>query len=195
MRYALRRGVQVYLVTNRAASMKASTVENLARLQVPLGPRVRAVPRRARLGGDKSGRRQFVRADHRVLLMVGDDLGDFVSISDAVPAGPPSHRACSRARSVGPSSIASAGYWEDRWIVLPNPAYGSWSGRCTPRPRPTPNSSRSSSRRYGGFQVGESGRWQPAAGSDVEDLSEIILLRCPLTGYFNSLTSPLNVLK
>ena len=36
MRYALRRGVQVYLATNRAASMKASTVENLARLQVPL---------------------------------------------------------------------------------------------------------------------------------------------------------------
>ena len=103
IRYALRRGVQVYLVTNRAASLKASTVENLARLQVPLGPEFVLCRGERGWEGDKSSRRQFVAADHRVLLMVGDDLGDFVSISDAVPAGttePP--RMFTRAERAGP---------------------------------------------------------------------------------------------
>ena len=126
MRYALRRGVQVYLVTNRAASLKAPTMENLARLQVPLGPEFVLCHGEHGWEGDKSSRRQFVAADHRVLLMVGDDLGDFVSISDAVPAGttePPRMFTREERRAL---IHRFSGYWEDRWIVLPNPAYGSW---------------------------------------------------------------------
>ena len=58
--------------------------------------------------------------------MVGDDLGDFVSISDTVRAGAaePS-RMFTRAERAALIDRFS-GYWEDRWIVLPNPAYGSW---------------------------------------------------------------------
>jgi 5'-nucleotidase (lipoprotein e(P4) family) len=126
MRYALRRGVQVYLVTNRMASLKASTVENLVKLQVPLGPEFVLCRGERGWEGDKSSRRQFVAADHRVLLMVGDDLGDFVSISGALPAGgtePP--RLLPRAERRALIDRFS-GYWEDRWIVLPNPAYDSW---------------------------------------------------------------------
>jgi len=126
MRYALRRGVQVYLVTNRMASLKASTVENLVKLQVPLGPEFVLCRGERGWEGDKSSRRQFVAADHRVLLMVGDDLGDFVSISGAVPAGstePPRMLPRAERRAL---IDRFSGYWEDRWIVLPNPAYGSW---------------------------------------------------------------------
>jgi len=125
-RYALRRGVQVYLVTNRAASLKAPTIENLVKLQVPLGPEFVLCRGEHGWEDDKSSRRQFVAADHRVLLMVGDDLGDFVSISDAVPAGSTGlPRMITRAERAALIDRFS-GYWEDRWIVLPNPAYGSW---------------------------------------------------------------------
>jgi 5'-nucleotidase (lipoprotein e(P4) family) len=125
IRYAQRRGVQVYLVTNRMASLKASTVENLAKLQVSLGPDFVLCRGERGWEGDKSSRRQLVAADHRVLLMVGDDLGDFVSISDTVPAGSTEPRMLNAAERAALIDRFS-GYWEDRWIVLPNPAYGSW---------------------------------------------------------------------
>ena len=123
IRYALRRGVQVYLVTNRNASLKAPTVDNLAKRQMPIGPEFVLCLGERGWGGDKSGRRQFVAADHRVLLMVGDDLGDFVSIS-TVPAGGTERMLTREERAALVDRYS--GYWEDRWMVLPNPASGSW---------------------------------------------------------------------
>jgi len=123
MRYALGRGVQIYLVTNRTASLKTSTVENLAKLQVPIGPEFVLCRGERGWEGDKSSRRQFVAADHRVLLLVGDDLGDFVSIS-TVPTGGAERMLTREERAALVDRFS--GYWEDRWLVLPNPAYGSW---------------------------------------------------------------------
>jgi acid phosphatase len=51
-----------------------------------------------------------------VLLQVGDNLGDFVSDVSVDPA----------ARQVLVENHAD--YWGRRWIVLPNPQYGSWDG-------------------------------------------------------------------
>jgi acid phosphatase len=49
-----------------------------------------------------------------VLLLIGDDMNDFVS----------------GARDTRQARVALArrheGAWGQRWIVLPNPAYGSW---------------------------------------------------------------------
>jgi predicted secreted acid phosphatase len=62
---------------------------------------------------DKTSRRQYASDRYRVLLMVGDDLGDFISAK-----GTPEER------------VATAGkydqFWGERWVVLPNPTYGSW---------------------------------------------------------------------
>ena len=52
--------------------------------------------------------------EYRVLLMVGDDLGDFVSVKGKDrPA---------RDQLVG----SNVERWGREWIVLPNPSYGSW---------------------------------------------------------------------
>ena len=120
IRHALEKGVQVYLVTNRALGLKAATVQNLAKLKLPVSADFVLCRGERGWEGDKSSRRQFVASDHRVLLLVGDDLGDFVSISEA-----------GSARMLAPAERAAIvdrfnGYWEDRWMVLPNPAYGSW---------------------------------------------------------------------
>jgi acid phosphatase len=63
---------------------------------------------------DKSPRRYQVSAGHRIVLMIGDDIGDFyVAGRDA------------RTRDEG---LALYGRWfGDRWFVLPNPSYGSWA--------------------------------------------------------------------
>jgi acid phosphatase len=120
IRYALSKGVQVYLVTNRQAAVKPATVANLAKRNMPIGAEFVLCRGEQGWDLDKSSRRQFVASNHRVLLMAGDDLGDFVSISedgsDRMLAQP------ARAALVDRYS----GYWEDRWMVLPNPAYGSW---------------------------------------------------------------------
>ena len=64
MRYALRRGVQIYLVTNRDGVNEGVDRGEPGQAAGAARPRVRAVPRRARAGeGDKSGRRQFVAAE------------------------------------------------------------------------------------------------------------------------------------
>ena len=137
MRYALRRGVQVYLVTNRPATLKASTVENLARLQLPLGPEFVLCLGERGWEGDKSSRRQFVAAESPGAADGGRRPGRLrVDQRRGARRAAPSHPACSRAPSARPSIDRFSGYWEDRWIVLPNPAYGSWERILYPQTAP-----------------------------------------------------------
>jgi 5'-nucleotidase (lipoprotein e(P4) family) len=122
VRYAMSRGVEVFLVTNRDPTMKDATVENLRKRGVNINAgQILCFGEHGREDdpSDKSGRRQFVAATHRVLLLVGDDLGDFVSVTE-----PPARRFGRAERALLVERFS--GYWEERWFVLPNPAYGSW---------------------------------------------------------------------
>jgi 5'-nucleotidase (lipoprotein e(P4) family) len=119
--YARSRGVTVFFVTNRDAKNEDATRRNLARLGFPLdaakGPATDTVltrGERPEWNSEKSTRRQYVAQSYRVLLLVGDDLGDFMSNVRASVA--------ERRRM----AAAHAEMWGTRWIVLPNPMYGSW---------------------------------------------------------------------
>ncbi len=59
---------------------------------------------------DKSARRAELAKTDRIVLLVGDDLEDFVSrdVYDAARDG---------------------ANWGTRWVILPNPSYGSWESR------------------------------------------------------------------
>ena len=109
-------GVAIYYITNRVCdAMKADdpTVENLRRLSVPVSPN-RLLCRTDT--PDKSLRRAKVANAYRVLLLIGDDFNDFVSIPPAAGNIP------------GRALLADAHrrYWGERWFMLPNPMYGSW---------------------------------------------------------------------
>lgn len=122
-RHAAARGVTVFFVTNRShAHDWQATYDNLRALGFPVAddgsnlllsgdPRA---PEKA-----KETRRKWVGREHRVLLMLGDNLGDFVDPVD----GSIDERAAlvDRYRA----------WWGRRWIVLPNPAYGSWEAAAT----------------------------------------------------------------
>lgn len=117
LRYAEGRGVTVFYVTNRSADQETATRSNLARLglALPSGTDTVLTSReRPDWGSDKSSRRAYVAASYRVLLLVGDDLGDFL-------AG---------ARDTPENRIALAerrlDYWGTRWFLVPNPMNGSW---------------------------------------------------------------------
>jgi acid phosphatase len=119
-RAAAARGVTVYYLTNRAADLGEATLENLKALGFPvsdpgqflgLGTVVEGCESE---GSEKSCRRQLIGRTHRVLLQVGDQLGDFVEVAPNSPAG--------REQAVRPY----LGWVGERWFVLPNPTYGSW---------------------------------------------------------------------
>jgi len=107
------RGVAVYFVTNRSADEEADTLANLVALGIDASAENVMCLRENGWTSDKTVRRQLVAATHRIVLLVGDDLGDFI------PARlPVAERAAAAERY--------AAWWGTRWIVLPNPAYGSW---------------------------------------------------------------------
>ena len=81
LKYAAKRGVQIFYVSNRGAREEAATRQNLKRLGLPLqtnGDHVLMNGEQPTWTSDKTSRRAFVAASHRVLLLVGDDLNDFV---------------------------------------------------------------------------------------------------------------------
>ena len=115
--YADSLGVAVFYVTNRDASTKPATRRNLAQLGFPLNAHTDPILCRGEKpewGTDKGSRRAAIAARYRILLLIGDDLNDFLSGVRATPD--------ERRRLVA----AYADRWGERWIALPNPMYGSW---------------------------------------------------------------------
>lgn len=117
--YAAQRGVAVFYVTNRRHEVEPATRNNLAAYGFPLPDdedRVLTRAERPEWTGDKGTRRASVAQTHRIVLMLGDNLGDFLSGVDVSVA----ERA--------DMTQQYAEYWGTRWFVLPNPQYGSWDG-------------------------------------------------------------------
>lgn len=118
--YAQLKGVTVFFITNRESVVEPATRSNLARLGVKFASKpedtVLTQDEKGWCGSDKTARRAYVAATHRILLLVGDDLGDFVSVAKASPE--------ERLKIAEPHNDK----WGVKWFLLPNPAYGSWEG-------------------------------------------------------------------
>lgn len=117
VRTAREMGVDVFYVTNRDHELEGATRRNLREAGFPLdapGDAVLTEGEREGWGSDKRDRRAEVARTHRVLMLVGDDLHDFVAGTDTTPTA---RRALARRHGEK---------WGRSWIMLPNPAYGSW---------------------------------------------------------------------
>ena len=118
--YAASRGVTVFYVTNRDAHLEDGTRANLERHQLPLQEGLDTLllqgERPEWEASDKGPRRAEVASSYRILLLIGDNMGDFVSASSGTVAE----------RQAFADQHAS--YFGTRWITLPNPQYGSWEG-------------------------------------------------------------------
>ncbi len=113
---AASRGVKIFYVTNRDHNGEAATLRNLKALGFPVATDEDVLLMRGENGwtSDKSPRRALVAERYRVVIMAGDDMNDFVSGT--------------RVGTQERLNIVDRyeDYWGERWIVLPNPMYGSW---------------------------------------------------------------------
>ncbi|MDK2742878.1 MAG: hypothetical protein NDI90_08175 [Nitrospira sp. BO4] len=125
IRHAQNRGVTVFFVTNRYADEEADTRRNLQKLSISLPIDLDTVLSSGEppynWPSDKKDRRIFLAKKYRILLLIGDDLGDFVSLGDNALA----HR----------QQIAEqyADKWGKVWFLIPNPIYGSWDFALYPK--------------------------------------------------------------
>lgn len=116
-RYAEERGVHVFYLTNRHHAVEDATRKNLERLGFrvdPDGGNLLTKGEDPEWDSEKVERRELIASRHRVVLMVGDDMNDFI--------------AGGRTTSEGRVALARRyhSYWGTRWILLPNPVYGDW---------------------------------------------------------------------
>ncbi len=125
-RWAESRNVTIFYVTNRTTEEEAATRRNLRSAGFPLRDDIDTVltkNEREGWGSDKTPRRAHVARDFRVLLLIGDDLGDFVP------------RTWSGVESRRQLIEANRDRWGRQWLMVPNPTYGSWmSSLLTDRP-------------------------------------------------------------
>jgi acid phosphatase len=116
-RYASSRGVAVIYLTNRNVREKGATRRTLQRLEFPLNPHQETIycqGERPDWDTEKSTRRAAIARLFRILLLIGDDLGDFL---------PGVRTTTEERRRLAAPYIARFG---ERWILLPNPMYGTW---------------------------------------------------------------------
>ena len=114
---AAAQGVAIFYITNRKDEEKRDTCNNLLLARFPLPSCEAHVLTRNDADGrpkEKGSRRKQVGATHRVVAVLGDNLGDFV---DGIYGS----------REARTSLVDDhAAWWGERWIMMPNPMYGSW---------------------------------------------------------------------
>jgi 5'-nucleotidase (lipoprotein e(P4) family) len=122
LQFAHANGVATLYITNRTCDpTKADdpTVKLLRGLHLPTEPIAdRLFCSKDDNDTDKTGRRAECAAKFRILLLFGDQLGDFLQIP------PESTNLDGRQKLYE----AHEELWGERWFQLPNPTYGSWEG-------------------------------------------------------------------
>jgi acid phosphatase len=119
--YADSKGVKVFYVTNRDVNQEPQTRQNMEQLGFPMGGDVDTFlmqKEREDWTAKKGTRRDFIGKNYRVLMLFGDNYGDFSDDFSGTEA--------ERLKSLE----ANAAHFGHDWIMIANPEYGSFE--CAP---------------------------------------------------------------
>ena len=109
-------GVEVFFITNRRDEVKAATINNLKRLGFPADEdNVLTQNSKDNRDGRKKTRRAMVAKDHRIVLLIGDNMSDMCLDLDV--------RDNKQRNAIARKKTDLLG---SRWIMIPNPVYGQW---------------------------------------------------------------------
>lgn len=115
LNYVVSKGGDVFYISNRKAKVKEGTMKNLKVIGFPQVTDDHVLLREK--SSDKEPRREIVRNERRIVLLMGDNLNDFDNLF----------------RNKGLDDRAAAAdqlkdQFGSKFIVLPNPMYGDWEG-------------------------------------------------------------------
>ncbi|HEX7517389.1 MAG TPA: HAD family acid phosphatase [Chthoniobacterales bacterium] len=119
-------GVSVIYISNRNNKSRDQTKKALTRLEIPVEAdsllKLSAGP------NDKTTRRQEVERDYTVLLYIGDNLRDFDEALRCSKIENETAEELERAIKARKDAVdKQPAIWGQKWIILPNPAYGEWT--------------------------------------------------------------------
>ncbi len=116
IKYAASKNVEIFYVSNRKKPGEEGTRKNLKKFGYPINEKFDTVLLRGEndWGRKKSTRRAHVAKDFRILLLFGDNLGDFTDQTGGSPAD---------RLKVFEEHMDR---WGTSWITISNPMYGSW---------------------------------------------------------------------
>ena len=137
VRSARAAGVTVFFVTNRPCERvpefasdcpyRDTIVADLQEIGLETDPRYVLLARERGWNREKLTRRQHIALTHRIIMLIGDDLGDFVPCvrTKVYPPCAKPATAASRQRLLEDN----VRFWGHGWYVLPNPMHGSWTSQ------------------------------------------------------------------
>jgi len=112
-------GIEVFYISNRQAQLMEVTLQNLKKYGFPFADTAHVLLKTKT--SSKDLRRERVRRDHQIILLAGDNLGDFDGIFD------------DRGDSYGKGDVKDfRESFGTRFIVFPNPMYGRWQRAVFP---------------------------------------------------------------
>ncbi|OIK11482.1 5'-nucleotidase, lipoprotein e(P4) family [Bacillus sp. MUM 116] len=115
LKYANAKGVEIYYISNRTEVQKDATIKNLKSVGAPQADAAHVLLKQPGEKG-KEIRRQQVAKTHNIVLLFGDNLGDFSGFDDLSVS--------ERLQAVDKHRYE----FGKKLIVFPNPMYGDWEG-------------------------------------------------------------------
>jgi len=128
IKFLKEKNIEVIYITNRECKprkggisrcpQEQDTIENLGKVGINNVRPENILLKNEQPGwsSEKKSRRQFIAAKHRVIMLFGDDIGDFLpNVKNDIT---PTHR--------GELVLQNKDNWGLKWYMLSNPIYGSW---------------------------------------------------------------------
>jgi len=115
-KYAAKKGVEVFYVTNRDEDERPGTIKNLQLYNLPNADNEHLLLRQK--ASSKESRRQDILKTHRIILLCGDNLADFDALYDDHPS--------EENREATTKKLSKE--FGNRYIILPNATYDDWEG-------------------------------------------------------------------
>lgn len=113
LKYAAKKGIEVFYITNRSEAERTSTLKNLQKYGFPNADDAHLLLR-ANTSSKEERRRQVLKT-HEVIMLLGDNLADFSALFD--------HKSIEERLK---NTNAEAAQFGNKFIVLPNADYGDW---------------------------------------------------------------------
>ena len=117
LHYANESNVKIFYVTNRLESFREPTIRNLKSLGLPFDDNINSlIMREDEDVRDKTKRRKNIAENYRIVLLLGDQLTDFISTKEAYVFHSDRKKLANKYSDM----------WGSKWFMITNPTYGRW---------------------------------------------------------------------